>query len=162
MRAALALGDEPIEDLVELVESRFGVDVSLEPLPEALHGVFITDPTPTEGDGRVSVMLVNSTDLYGRQRFTLAHELAHLLFNDADLYWADYRQDDGLDLTELRANRFASAFLMPVGGVRALMSEWEPSRKRRSPKRVGRAARSGDVAPVRSERRRRHLPAGQP
>lgn len=123
LRVALGLGDEPIGDLVELVESRFGVDVSLEPLPEALHGVFITDPSPAEDAGRVSVMLVNSADLYGRQRFTLAHELAHLLFDDADLYWADYRQDDELDLTELRANRFASAFLMPAAGVRALMSE---------------------------------------
>jgi transcriptional regulator with XRE-family HTH domain len=127
LRAALGLGDEPIDDLVELTEGRFGVDVSLEPLPEALHGVFITDPTPAEGDARLAVMLVNSTDTYGRQRFTLAHELGHLLFEDADLYWADYRKDDSKSLTELRANHFASAFLMPAGGVRVLVSDLGPA-----------------------------------
>lgn len=127
LRAALGLGDEPIEDLVELTESRFAVDVSLEPLPEALHGVFITDPTPAEGDTRLAVMLVNSVDTFGRQRFTLAHELGHLLFEDAELYWADYRKGDSTDLKELRANHFASAFLMPASGVRALVADLGPA-----------------------------------
>lgn len=125
LRAALGLGDEPVEDLVELTETKFGVDVSLEPLPEALHGVFITDPTPGDA-ARVAVMLVNSVDTYGRQRFTLAHELGHLLFGDAELYWADYRKSDAGGpgfFKELRANHFASSFLMPAGGVRALASE---------------------------------------
>lgn len=124
LRASLGLGDEPVEDLVELTESSFGVDVSLEPLPDALHGVFITDPAPGESV-RVAVMMVNSTDTYGRQRFTLAHELGHLLFDDAELYWADYRKNSGGPgaLKELRANHFASAFLMPAGGVRALAAE---------------------------------------
>lgn len=117
LRAALELDDEPVVDLVELTESAFGVDVSLEPLPQALHGVFITDPDPAYRATRVAVMLVNSDDTYGRQRFTLAHELGHLLFDDAELFWADYRRD-GKSLEELRANHFASAFLMPAGGVR--------------------------------------------
>lgn len=128
-RAALGLGDEPIEDLVALVEVGFGVDVSIEPLPQDLHGVFIIDESPADDDAaRVSVMLVNSDDNYGRQRFTLAHELAHMLFGDADLFWADYRkgaaESGGYGAPrEKRANRFAGSFLMPAGGVRAQVAE---------------------------------------
>lgn len=125
-RTALGLGDDPIEDLVEVVEAGFGVDVSLEPLPQDLHGVFVTDESPVDEDApRVSVMLVNSDDMYGRQRFTLAHELAHLLFGDAELFWADYRdRGDGYGApTERRANQFAASFLMPARGVRARVAE---------------------------------------
>lgn len=127
LRAALGLGDEPLADLVELTERVFGVDVSLEPLPEALHGVFITDPAPVESAARLAVMLVNSDDTFGRQRFTLAHELGHLLFSDAELFWADYRQDGGTSLKEVRANYFASSFLMPAGGVRQLVEKFGPA-----------------------------------
>jgi Zn-dependent peptidase ImmA (M78 family)/transcriptional regulator with XRE-family HTH domain len=129
VREALGLGDEPIENLVELVEVGFGVDVSIEPLPGDLHGVFVTDGSPSDdGVARVSVMLVNSSDNYGRQRFTLAHELGHLLFGDAELYWADYRRrDEGSGgqgaHKERRANRFAGSLLMPAVGVRALVAE---------------------------------------
>lgn len=131
VREALRLGNEPIDDLVELVEGAFGVDVAVEPMPADLHGVFLTDAGERAAAGdayeapagaALAVMLVDSNDSYGRQRFTLAHELAHLVFGDADTYWADYRTDQGNDSREKRANVFAAAFLAPAAAVKEL---WE-------------------------------------
>lgn len=117
VRDALDLGAAPITDLQSVVERAFGVDVAIEPLPQALHGVFLTDPGPLLSDaGKLSLMLVNSRDTYGRQRYTLAHEVAHLLFDDAELFWADYRKT-GKDNREKRADYFAAAFLAPKAGV---------------------------------------------
>ncbi len=77
VREALGLGNAPIADLVEMVEQLTGVDVGTMPLPPGVSGICATDP-----DRATSIVLVNSTDVAERQRFTLAHELGHLLFGD--------------------------------------------------------------------------------
>lgn len=133
VREALGLGGDPIEDLVGLAEDAFGVDVSVEPLPADLHGVFLTDGHDGSDRSRgvvgprLAVMLVNSNDTHGRQRYTLAHELGHLVFGDAELYWADYRSGDhGSDVEEKRANSFAIALLAPADAVRTAWNDLGP------------------------------------
>ena len=124
-------------DLPSLLRKHFGVDVSLEPLPADIHGLFITDPDAAVPgtDQPVSLMLVNTSDTYGRQRFTSAHELAHLLFGDAELL-VDYKNDGSVP--EKRANAFASAFLLPLwdGCILCILGEG-PKRHRRGPPAVG-------------------------
>ena len=125
VREQLGLGDEPVQDLPQLLRTHFGIDVSLEPMPEDIAGLFITDPTAgADASERLAVMLVNSVDTFGRQRFTTAHELGHHLFEDAELFWVDYR--GGNDMKEKRANAFASCFLMPAGGVHQVMRQLGP------------------------------------
>lgn len=122
VRAELSLADSPIGDLVGLVEDSFGVDVSIEPLNDELHGVLLTDATTAETtDEPMALMFVNSHDTYGRQRYTIAHELGHLVFGDAELYLVDYRASNG-NFAESRANVFAASFLAPRSGVEAV---WE-------------------------------------
>ena len=118
VRAALNLGETCIEELTGLVEQHFGLAVAREPLPYDVQGLLVVDdPTGRDSVGRPtpSLVLVNSRDVYGRQRFTLAHELGHLLFGDAQTYFVDYR--GATNLVETRANYFAAALLMPAGGV---------------------------------------------
>lgn len=56
-------------------------------------------------------MLVNySEDVY-RQRFTAAHEAAHAIFDKADEVVVSFW--NAKDLKEIRANTFASRYLMP-------------------------------------------------
>lgn len=137
LRAALDLGDAAVDDLVYLVEHHLGADVSLEPLPDGIHGLLITDPDVPFQESGVAVMLVNSDDIHGRQRYTLAHEVAHLFFDDAELFLPDYAVADSApdergrwtdrQLCEMRANSFASAFLAPEGGVRRIADNLGPA-----------------------------------
>jgi Zn-dependent peptidase ImmA (M78 family) len=62
-------------------------------------------------------ILVNyDEDLY-RQRFSVSHEAAHAIFDSSDTASISYQRTssryDRRDLKELRANRFASNYLMP-------------------------------------------------
>jgi len=58
-------------------------------------------------------LLVNySEDVY-RQRFTAAHELAHAIFDSDREAVVSFVRPKRNDLVEVRANRFASCYLMP-------------------------------------------------
>jgi Zn-dependent peptidase ImmA (M78 family)/transcriptional regulator with XRE-family HTH domain len=131
VRKALNIGGEPVTDLTALVEDVFGLDVAVQPLPNNLHGLLVTDQAdqpdgadaaqaPAEGSSPGAVALINSSDTWGRQRFTLAHELSHLLFMDMKLFVADFAGRAGRDLNELRADCFAAHFLAPDSGLKEL------------------------------------------
>lgn len=109
VRRVLGLGDEPVRDLVGLVEG-LGVPVVFAALPGGLHGLNLRD----ERHGlAVRVVLVSSSDGWARQRFTLAHELCHALYDDAGQLIVD-RVDVPQDYPEIRAEAFARALLLPV------------------------------------------------
>ena len=129
VRKALKLGDEPVGDLTALVEDVFGLDVATQPMPDSLHGLLVTGrvdqfsgdaAAPARGSSPGAVALINSGDTWGRQRFTLARELAHLLFMDVRLFVADFAGRPVRDLNELRADCFAAHFLAPDSGLRAV------------------------------------------
>lgn len=79
--------------------------------------------------GSTSVILLNKTPPVDRRRWTLAHELGHLVMH------ADYADTD----MEAQANAFAAEFLMPeafigpylrnvtLGRLQALKQEWDVS-----------------------------------
>ena len=127
------LGVEPVEGIDDLVglAGRFGLDVSTQPLPANLHGLLVHGGRGVDPDDVTAVALVNSDDTYGRRRFTLAHELGHLVFGDGSLAIADYdRRAGGRDerwteeaLVELRADLFAKNLLAPEAGVVAVVAE---------------------------------------
>ena len=112
VRAALGLGDEPIVRFPEVLEERFPLDVDFSPLPEAVDGLCVSL-------GGRALILVGSGKPSSRQRFTLAHELAHYLVDDLDPLFVDERGVRARSLTEMRANAFAAHLLMPEAGVRA-------------------------------------------
>jgi Zn-dependent peptidase ImmA (M78 family)/transcriptional regulator with XRE-family HTH domain len=112
VREALGLGDEPLVRFPEVLEERFPLDVDFSPLPEAVDGLCVSL------GGRV-LILVGSGKPSSRQRFTLAHELAHYLVDDLDPLYVDERGVRARSLTEMRANAFAAHLLMPEAGVRA-------------------------------------------
>ncbi|MGW2214041.1 ImmA/IrrE family metallo-endopeptidase [Nonomuraea sp. NPDC001684] len=114
VRDALGLGDEPIPDLVSLVE-RCGIPVAFQPLPHNLHGINVRD----DSNGRVRrAIVVSSADYWSRQRFTLAHELCHGLYDDEGQVIVD-EVELPQTLPELRAEAFARHLLLPMGALRA-------------------------------------------
>lgn len=65
------------------------------------------------------IIMVNQNDNVGHQRFTIAHELAHYIFDSSDdneYYEAYYRTDiqREKEVREYRANQFADNLLMPA------------------------------------------------
>jgi Zn-dependent peptidase ImmA (M78 family) len=107
------------EDLAAVVEAVFGVDVAAEPLGDGCDGVAASSP-------EAKLILLATSHVPGRQRFTLAHELAHLLTGDDQGVHLDRdifdRAQASRDPSEARANAFAAAFLMPETALRAAVT----------------------------------------
>ena len=128
-REQLGIGLEPIESMRELVESRLGIPIIQVELPQEIAGATISS------HGRRGIVL----NIAGRnrnvwiRRTTLAHELAHILFDPeeqlANVRVDSYEQvarnaehDDQLpDHVEQRANAFAVEFLAPREAVKQLV-----------------------------------------
>jgi Zn-dependent peptidase ImmA (M78 family)/transcriptional regulator with XRE-family HTH domain len=73
----------------------------------SVSGLFIRHPVAG------SCVLANySEDVY-RQRFTAAHEAGHAILDDGKDLNVSFTKWDRHDLSELRANKFASHYLMP-------------------------------------------------
>lgn len=103
LRRAWDLGSDPIENLVHLLEDR-GIKV----------GVIGSDDDRFDActffagdDGRVPVVVTRSNLPGDRQRFSIAHELGHLMIEPSG----------GLNV-ERAAHRFAGAFLVPKKAAR--------------------------------------------
>ena len=87
----------PIDHLIRLLES-VGVLVHTRPLGTAAQDAVSTWPR-----GRPAIMLVNSGLPPDRLRFTVAHELGHLVMHSMPS-----------DTQEREANLFAAEFLAPL------------------------------------------------
>lgn len=72
-----------------------------------ISGLFIKHPYA----GRC--VLINYDDDVYRQRFTICHEVAHSILDINEGYNISYSSDDRKDPREVRANKFASEFLIP-------------------------------------------------
>jgi Zn-dependent peptidase ImmA (M78 family) len=112
VRDALGLGDDPINDLVALVE-RLGYPVVYRQLPANMHGLNVRDMR--EGP-TTRVIVVSTRSPWTQQRYTLAHELCHALYDDDGQVIVDL-VDVPERLPELRAECFARHLLLPRRGL---------------------------------------------
>ena len=115
LRARRLLGEDsysPI-DVFAVVNgwSRQKITVVRYPFPTHISGMC----TKEENDVIIAVSSVSS---YGRQRFTLAHELYHVLFDKGQTrVICDMNMGDDKSETEREADLFASYFLMPYDAL---------------------------------------------
>lgn len=100
LRKLWELGIDPIPLMAELLEEK-GIKVVALDLPEGVSGSKAMVQRPNFPE--LPVIVVNQKHNGERQRFTLAHELAHLVLKSSNL---------GEELLEKAADRFAGAFLM--------------------------------------------------
>ncbi|MEU6244577.1 XRE family transcriptional regulator [Streptomyces sp. NPDC047024] len=105
--------------LTKLLADHCGIDVALVEFPcqAALSGATWQSDT-------FRIVLLATTQEWTRARFTLAHEVGHILARDAQELRADTAPQPGRqkDYSEVRANVFAAHFLLPEADVRAA---WE-------------------------------------
>lgn len=113
---------------VEKLAKALGVRVEFNPFDDELSGMaFLRDGKPVIG--------VNANHHPNRQRFTIAHELGHVLLHRNRLEAAvlvdksrnfiarDTVSAAGTDPVEIQANAFAAELLMPKKFVRQVLSE---------------------------------------
>ncbi|MFD4368672.1 ImmA/IrrE family metallo-endopeptidase [Rhodococcus sp. NPDC058521] len=108
------LGTQPLGDLVALIEQSTGNDVAVLDVGPDEHGLTVRD----RERGAVFIAVARTRHPM-RQRSTLAHELAHVLFED----WTD-DLSPGTDRRpnfEIRADAFARHLLVPVQGVKEVV-----------------------------------------
>lgn len=83
-----------------------------------ISGLYVKDPVAGH-----CVLINYSEDVY-RQRFSVAHEVAHAIFDSDKGVLLTYESKSGkyeaADLKEIRANSFASHFLMPLTMLKGL------------------------------------------
>jgi Zn-dependent peptidase ImmA (M78 family) len=104
-------------DIFSMISDSDEITVVFYPMSNNLSGLCIRDE-------KNKIIGINSKLSYGRQRFTMAHELYHLYYHDklgATLCPKD--MDSKKDVIEIEANTFASFFLMPYDALRRFVAE---------------------------------------
>lgn len=114
-----ALGDKnQIPVPIVKVMTSLGFQVVSGELEENISGIIAVDENLSKKFASNKVIAINNLDNLGHQRFTIAHELAHYLFdfdvsNDIDYYNAYDTEKADNSPVEKRANFFAANLLMP-------------------------------------------------
>ena len=117
--------DSPPIPVTDIAES-LGASVRYSPFEGELAGMLIRD------DGQ-KVIGVNSLHHPNRQRFTIAHEIGHLILHKGEAYIdrsfrinrRDAVSSQASDREEIEANRFAAELLMPYEMIKADLAEYE-------------------------------------
>ena len=112
------LGVQPLGDLAAIIEQATGIDVAVLDAGPDEHGLTMRDPLR----GAVFIGIARTRNPM-RQRSTLAHELAHVLFGD----WTDGTQGSWSERSpaEIRADAFARHLLVPGEGLREFLGDRE-------------------------------------
>lgn len=110
------LGVQPLGDLAAIIEQTTGHDVAVIDGDLDEHGLTIHDPKRD-----VTFIGVARTRNPMRQRSSLAHELAHVVFAD----WNDGEDLAARSPEEIRADAFARHLLVPGDGLREFLEHRE-------------------------------------
>jgi Zn-dependent peptidase ImmA (M78 family)/DNA-binding XRE family transcriptional regulator len=116
--------EEPPVSLSQ-VAKRINVPVFNWDFPDEVSGIFVIE----QGAACVGV---NKNHPNVRQRFTIAHELGHLIYHEGQDLFVDFTDMEVSDLSlddrerelETKANQFAADLLMPVSWMRNDFNEY--------------------------------------
>lgn len=112
--------------------------VPIEKIVKGLQVLLCPLPAPDDVSGAIirkdgfAVIAVNPNHHPNRQRFTIAHELGHLLFHEGTLEhvdqnfrvnWRNSESSKAVNWDEIKANRFAAEILMPRDFLRKDLDE---------------------------------------
>lgn len=113
-----AKSDIPVD--VTSIAQFLNVTVRSRVLEDSVSGVLLIK-------GSQAIMGVNALHHPHRQRFTIAHEIGHLLLHrdtasvfvdSSPVFFRDAASSEGTRIQEIEANAFASALLMPQDAIR--------------------------------------------
>jgi len=117
-----------IEQVSKIIHKEFKIEnqIQIDPVTIAEEFGFTVFKSTFDSDN-ISGMVINSNEeksIYinknaplNRQRFTVAHELGHIILhhepNEKSYKEVDFRTNSGFDVRESQANSLAAALLMP-------------------------------------------------
>ncbi|WP_293768081.1 ImmA/IrrE family metallo-endopeptidase [uncultured Corynebacterium sp.] len=98
---------------LESIAAKYDAQVFFRPMEPELSGFIVKQANSSPE------IFINADEPIERQRFTLAHEIGHLVergqyAKDRDYSFMDYRSSTDYDLHEFFADEFAGALLMPA------------------------------------------------
>lgn len=112
LRAKVVSPPVPVEDFAVFVEA----EIEYEPFDGELSGMLLRR-------GKKALIGINQKHHITRQRFSIAHEIGHLLLHRSESFHLDERDpirfrnalsSTGEDDDEIEANQFAAELLMPA------------------------------------------------
>ena len=103
-------------DIFSLVNQIDGLTLVFYPMGENISGMCVRDE-------EIKLIAINSSMSYGRQRFSLAHELYHLFFDDESGFNVCSKKLDAKNENEKCADQFASYFLAPYKSLRTMIKK---------------------------------------
>jgi Zn-dependent peptidase ImmA (M78 family) len=112
-RNRLGLGEGPLPNLREILETKIGIRIFFIELPSRIAGFFAY--TPETG----ACVAVNAGHPVERQQWTMAHEFAHFLTRrlKAEITVSKTSSQGKVPAHERFAEAFAGEFLMPANGL---------------------------------------------
>ncbi|WHU60692.1 ImmA/IrrE family metallo-endopeptidase [Trueperella pyogenes] len=113
LRKERGLANSPISSLAQL-EDLAACDVVVADMPDGVDGLTLRDPQT----GNILIGVATSTSPF-RQRFTLAHEIGHIVAGDVSTS-TNIHECTPKSPEETRAHSFARNLLCPVDGVKAV------------------------------------------
>jgi Zn-dependent peptidase ImmA (M78 family)/DNA-binding XRE family transcriptional regulator len=121
-RNRLGLGDGPVGNLRDRLETDIGLRIFYIDMPAKVAGLFAYNDTLG------GCIAVNAHHPHGRQRWTLAHEYAHFLSSrfSPEVTWLYEKKRPP---REVLADSFAKNFLMPAAGLNRRFSELHRQRQ---------------------------------
>ena len=114
LRKSLGVDESSPIDIFSLASQIEGLSVVLYPMGENISGICIKNPN-------ANLIAINSSMSYGRERFSLAHELYHLFYDKDSSSSVSAMHMPQRDVKEKIADEFASFFLMPYNSLRNLV-----------------------------------------
>jgi Zn-dependent peptidase ImmA (M78 family) len=130
-----------ISETVAALINSYGITrppVDVKGIAEAKGALVVEEPNDDDTSGFLfhsagspPIIGVNANHHPNRKRFTVGHELGHLLLHTKEGVHVDYavlkmrdsRTKEGTDAEEIEANRFAAELLMPESFLRADINE---------------------------------------
>ena len=110
LRKSLGVDESSPIDIFSLASQIEGLSVVLYPMGENISGICIKNPN-------ANLIAINSSMSYGRERFSLAHELYHLFYDKNSSSSVSSMHMPQRDENEKIADKFASYFLMPYNSL---------------------------------------------
>lgn len=109
IRALWDLPSGPLTQLAQLIEKKTGIYVTIDDMLDGVDGLSLSDP-----EHGTALIAASTTRLWERQRFTLAHELGHMIAGQMKVEsFADVSRGND----EKAADEFARNLLLPWADV---------------------------------------------